>query len=306
MSRLWLLAPAVLAACAPDYLLGEKDDDAEVPTDTDAASPLDTDRPHRPHRPKDTDVPVDSAPPQDDTPPVDTEVDTDTAPPIATFSMYAHTADTLFSVDPAQNLVSRVGPFKKRNGTPVEMVDIAIDLGGHLYAGSSATTASGWNTLYSVDPTTARVTRVCDVPVTPTGLTFLSDGRLVAGSGSTLTIIDLSAGCATSVLVQSASYSTSGDVVGLPDGNLYWTVLGSSGDQLVRVDPVARTATVVGSTGISSFYGLGYDETAGVLYGFSANSGKIHTIDPATAHTARVPGATTRVWWGATTNPVVW
>ena len=78
------------------------------------------------------------------------------------------------------------------------------------------------------------------------------------------------------------------------------------GDPVVVVDPVAGTATVAGTTGGAMLYGLGYDETADVLYGFSASSGKIVTIDPATAASQQVPGGSRIYWWGATTNPVVW
>jgi hypothetical protein len=320
MSRSSLLALIALGGCAPDYVLAPKDDDPGATIDTDAGIPLDTDRPHH-HR--HTDPPEDSgAPPGDDSfapddtdvpdtdvPPVDTDVppvDTDTAPPVATYSMYAHTSDTLFSVDPAQNLVSRIGTFRRPNNVVVSMADIAIDLGGHLFAGSYDATTSGNHTIYSVDPTTARITWVCDVPLSLIGMTFLSDGRLVVGADHTLTVVDLSSHCAQSQLYSNANWTTSGDVVGLPDGYLYWTVTGPSNDLLVRVDPAQGTASVMGTTAVTSLYGLGYDDTLGVLYGFSANSGRIHVIDPATAHTTRVPGGTSHIWWGATTNPVVW
>jgi hypothetical protein len=267
--------------------------------DTDAAIPLDTDPPRHPH-PRDTDV-HDSAPPVDDTlPPGDSD------PPVATFAMYAHTNNTLYSVDPATNQVARIGRFKNGQGFVVTMADIAIDAQGHLYAGGYDATANGGHSIYVVDPTTARVRRVCDVPLALTGLTFLSDGRLVAGADHALTAIDLTQRCAQVEIYRDDNQTTSGDVVGLPDGKLYWTVIGSGNDLLVVVDPVVGTATIAGTTGGSMLYGLGYDETADVLYGFSNASGRIVTIDPATAASHAVPGGSRIYWWGATTNPVVW
>ena len=100
----------------------------------------------------------------------------------------------------------------------------------------------------------------------------------------------------------SPAYETSGDLVGLPDGYLYWTVLGGTNDELVRVDPVTGAAFWVGAVAGSRLFGLGYDD--GTLYAFSSD-GSILSIDPTTAATTVVSSDTTS-WWGATTNPVVW
>lgn len=255
----------------------------------------------------DTDV-VDAVPDSDppDSDPPDTAEPAETDPFVATFAMYAHSNIDLFSVEPATAVVTKVGRFQTPNRVTVAMADIAIDLQGHLYAGSFEATGSGSFTIWSVNPTTAQVTRVCDVPARLTGMTFLSDGRLVVGADHALTIVDLANGCATSELYRDNNLTTSGDVVGLPDGNLYWTVTGGGNDVLMVVDPVQRTARTVGVTGQQQLYGLGYDEVAGVLYGFSSFSRKVVSIDPASAATTAVPVGNQQYWWGATTNPVVW
>ena len=78
-------------------------------------------------------------------------------------------------------------------------------------------------------------------------------------------------------------FETSGDLVGLPDGYLYWTVVGDESDQLVRLDPNSGLFAPVGSLGYDQLYGLGYDE--GELFGFSA-SGLIVAISPDSATTS--------------------
>ena len=285
MSRLPLLPVLVLTACSDFNLALTKPDDTVGGVDTDVGLPL----------PQDTDVPDTDVPP-----PADTD------PSVATFAMYAHSNIDLFSVEPTTAAVTKIGRFLTPNGAAVAMADIAIDLRGRLFAGSYEATSAGAHTIYTVMPTTAAVTRLCEVDVALTGMTFLSDGRLVAATEHALTLIDLANGCATSELYRDNNVTTSGDVVGLPDGKLYWTVTGSGNDVLMRVDPVAKTARTVGTTGSIQLYGLGYDEASGVLYGFSSFSQRVVTIDPRDATTRVVQGTTPQYWWGATTNPVVW
>ena len=101
-------------------------------------------------------------------------------------------------------------------------------------------------------------------------------------------------------LVARGEYSTSGDIIGLPDGMLYWTVTG--GDALVQVDPADGTTRRRGNIGISGIYGLGY--AYGELLGF-VSSGRVVVIDESSGDTednAPLSGS----WWGATTNPVLW
>ncbi len=210
---------------------------------------------------------------------------------VATASVYLNTSDTLFAYDPSTNTASRIGNFTL-GGTPFSgMTDIAIDLSGYMFGGTSSS-------LYAINPSTAECTFVARLADSMIGLTFVSDGRLV-GAGSRVSFVDTSTGALTQ-LVPSGRYSTSGDIIGLPDGMLYWTV--SGGDDLVRVDPGTGATTRVGSIGTSGLYGLGYAD--GVLMGF-ADSGRRIDIDASTARSSNsepLPGS----WWGATTNPVLW
>ncbi len=229
-------------------------------------------------------------PPAEDTPPTDVA----TTPGIATAPVYANTTDTLYEVDPATGERFEIGVFHRDAQVVENMVDIAIDLDGRMVGGT-------FDTLYRIDPDTAALTWLCDADFSMYALAFTSRGELFAGGEGTILRVDPDT-CATTPLVPDVAYVTSGDLVGLPDGYLYWTVRGDDGDELVRVDPSTGATRWLGPTGYHQLYGLGYDE--GLLYGFSAE-GPIVVIDPADARATLVadPG---EAWWGATTNPVVW
>lgn len=211
---------------------------------------------------------------------------------VATEAVYISTGPTLYSYEPSTNTATRVGDYMDGGTRVTEMTDIAIDLSGHVYGAS-------WSTLYAIDATNAQVSEVATMDQSFNALTFLSDGTLVGAAGDAVYRVDTSTG-RTTPIARSTGFTTSGDIVGLPDGLLYWTVEG--GDRLVVVDPTTGDATLVGNIGVPTLYGVGY--TNGLLYGFSS-AGRAVTIDPATgAATANqsLPGT----WYGATTNPVVW
>ena len=210
----------------------------------------------------------------------------DTAP-VATESVYLNTADTLYSYDPITNVATRIGTF----GVSEDITDIAIDLNGSMYGCS-------FSTLYSINPVTARAARIAAVADDLVGLTFVSDGRLV-GAGGLVSFVDTGTGRLTT-LVSSGQYTTSGDIIGLPDGQLYWTVQG--GDQLIRIDPNSGDTTRMGNINVSSIFALGYAN--GDLYGFTS-AGRRVVIDETNGR-ATDNDALGGVWWGATTNPVLW
>jgi hypothetical protein len=213
---------------------------------------------------------------------------------IATEAVYLNTSSELYSYDTTTSAAVLIAPFTSEGWPLTDVVDIAIDLSGHMYG-------TTFSALYSVNPTTAECTYIADVAESLTGLTFVSDGRLV-GAGPSVSFVDTTTGALTPLLA-SGRWSTSGDIIGLPDGKLYWTVYGDgSGDELIQIDPNTGNAVDIGSTGTSSIWGLGY--AAGAMIGFT-DGGKVIDIDPATASASHYR-ATTGSWWGATTNPVLW
>lgn len=220
------------------------------------------------------------------------EVDTGD-PEIATEPVYINSGSTLYGYDPVGNVATAIGVFKDRGVTVSDMTDIAIDLTGHMYG-------IAYEELYAITPATAEVRDLGSIGVRCNALTFVSDGTLVgAGDEGVITIDPTSLRTAR---IGGASYTSSGDIVGLPDGYLYWSVQGGANDDLVRVDPRSGKATRLGSIGVSGVFSLGY--AYGELYGFT-NTDKVVVIDASSGkatHTDRLTGA----WWGATTNPVLW
>lgn len=235
--------------------------------------------------------------PTDDT---DEWVDPDKLPiPTATAPLYAQTSGELFEVDPATGEITRLGAFLTEDGTEVfGMVDIAIDLEGRLFGGT-------FDDLYQIDPETGKVVQTCSwVGEPPFALAFTSEGDLVAGAGSEIRIIDIDT-CQARTLVDSRDYETSGDLVGLPDGYLYWSVRGGQDqpDELVRVDPRNGNQQSIGIIGFEKLFGMAYYDDR--LYGF-ADDGSMVRIEPDTANSFLLGKVNDKRWYGATTNPVLW
>ena len=217
--------------------------------------------------------------------------------PIPEAPVYANTSGTLYEVDPDDGLLTEIGDFESLDGPVSGMVDIAIDLDGRMFGGT-------FDALYRIDPTTAAVSKVCDTDIEFTALTFTDLGELIAGGDGGITTVN-TLSCTAQWLVRDSQYLTSGDIVGLPDGYLYWTVEGADGgnDELIRVSPISGTEEWIGVTGGDNLFGVGYH--ADNLFGFST-TGEVVRINPNTAATITVAVHEDQAWWGATTNPVVW
>ena len=206
--------------------------------------------------------------------------------------VYLHTGSSLYSWNPTTGALTIIGDFFRDDSGELEAItDIAIDGDGRFYGVS-------YTTLYGIDAYTAEIWPISPLDFPLYGLTCTYEGRIIGG-GDGLYEIDPMAGTVTT-LVDSGQYQTSGDLVGLPDGLLYWAVRG--GDDLVVVDPDSGVSAARGEIGVEAIYGLGYAD--GSLYGFT-DAGQVLDIDPSTGQvtrTASLPGN----WWGATTNPAVW
>ena len=274
--RLLLL---LVVGCSEYGIQGEKSDN--LGTELDTASP-------------DTATPEDG----DTGEPEDTAGDPNNEePPPADAPVYANTGGQLFEVEPITGERTLIGTFiDADSGTAITpFVDIAIDLEGRMYGGT-------FDALYQIDPSDATVREICAPDAGMVALTFTSDGELIAGGDDGVHIININ-NCRVTALVTEGDYMTSGDLVGLPDGYLYWTVETSSRDGLVRVDPLTGDTTYIGDVGYSEIFGLGYDE--GELFGFNS-WGETITISPSTAEATELIADDEMAWYGATTNPVQW
>jgi outer membrane protein assembly factor BamB len=130
-------------------------------------------------------------------------------------------------------------------------------------------------------------------------LTFLDDGRLVLSAGSTLFQVDPATGRTTRIGDFGSGASSSGDITGVPEGDLY---LASPGDNLFRVNVTTGAATLVGAIGFAAVYGLVWWD--GLIYGFTAG-GQIVAIDMATGR-GRVVATPGQPFWGAAVNQLFW
>lgn len=225
----------------------------------------------------------------------DIPVDTDL--PTATAAIYVNDSSNLYTYDLSTDTVSYVGAFREQSSGAAcnWMVDIAIDNQGHLYGTCG-------NELVQIDPTNGQFVHALTLDQEYVGLTFLSNGKLVLAGNGELRIWDPSSN-AVSVLNDGTDYVTSGDLVGLPDGKLYWTVTG--GDDLVRLDANNGNTTWVGATSSGWDYQIwGVAWAEGQLFGFTSD-GKVLQISATTGHvTLRATQSTS--FYGAAANPVTW
>jgi hypothetical protein len=214
--------------------------------------------------------------------------------------IYIHTGESLFSYDPVSNAATVIGPFHDQNGMIEDMVDIAIDLNGRMFGGTRD------KKIYFINASNAACEYRFDFDDILHGLTFLSDGSLVV-AGERVSIVNPVTGAVQIEILAAQEYETSGDIVGLPDGKLYWTVRNpdaqsGNGDGVVRIHPISGRIDWLGEATVKSIYGLGYSDNK--LYGFS-DKGRVVTIDPSNGAVLQSRVLEGR-WWGATTNPVHW
>lgn len=232
------------------------------------------------------------------TPPVEPVV------PVAEAPVYANTAGELFEVDPVTGTRLSIGEFRDvRSNLPVSgFYDIAIDSSGVVYGGTD-------DSIYRIDPVTAQVERLCDSSTRPLGMAFTPDDRLLVAGDAYITQVNLG-DCRETDVVADTAYTTSGDIVGLPDGFIYWTVSDSDhSDGLVRIDPSDWSLHYMGVIPVGKLFGIGYANDQ--LFGFS-RYGDTVSITPADAPSGGFVQTTVLrtdadiSWWGATTNPVAW
>lgn len=218
------------------------------------------------------------------------------APPLVA-QVFAHSADTLYRLDPDTKGVTTVGDFKGCSS----VVDLAIDKDGVMFA----TTFDG---LYRIDPKTAACSQVATGSY-PNSLSFVPKGTLdpneealVGYVGSDYVRIDKTTGTVTTVgSLGKGDYQSSGDIVSAIGGGTYLTVKGGDcADCIVEVEPkTGAMKSMIGHLDHQSVFGLAF--WGGVAYGFD-DSGMLFQIDLTTAKTTLIPmpGAPAGVsFWGA-------
>jgi hypothetical protein len=189
-------------------------------------------------------------------------------------AVYAHSADTLYKLDPDTKEVIVVGRFSGCGFSGV--VDIALDAKSNIYASASG--------IYRVDSNNAKCTSVGPFAFGGNSLSFVPAGTLdptqevlVTYNGGEYLRVDLANGRTTRVGSLPSGYSSSGDIVSVKGGGTYVTVTGNGcGDCLLEVDP--KTGAMKknwGSVGSRSVFGIAY--WAGSVYAFS-DAGRIYEL----------------------------
>jgi hypothetical protein len=224
--------------------------------------------------------------------------------------VYAHTASTLYKVDPDTLAITMIGDFGWPSSVGSDqMTDLAIDKNGRMLGVS-------YSRVYQVDPTTAQASLISpSLGGSFNGLSFVPAAQLgqtgddilvgTRNSDGKVFRVDPMTGQITQVGDMGPSYSSSGDTVAVDGFGTVQTVPGSNGDTLVKLAPSSFAATPIGSgTGFSQLWGIAFWKNK--IYGF-ANTGEFVLIDDTTGVGTMVT-QTNEAWWGAavtTLAPVV-
>lgn len=216
--------------------------------------------------------------------------------PPATEPIYIHSGLSLWSWSPGDDDPAEIGSFSGDMPISGGMTDIAIDDRGRMFGCSNTS-------LYRIDPQTAETQYIGDLDDALWGLTFVDDGRLI-GSGSGIYVLDTEDGAFIDTLVApSEQDQTSGDLVELPDGLLYWTTLSFTWDRdgLLVIDPDTGDILKREVTPTPGIWGIAYAEET--LYGFDF-AGNFIRLDPHGG--GEIFDQAPTGWNGAATNPSLW
>lgn len=229
-----------------------------------------------------------------DVPPVPVDV----ATVLDNVRVFAHSSDSLYAVNPRTFGVVRVGPFGwPPDGNDHRMTDIAVNAQGDIWGIT-------FGALYRVDPMTARCTFVADFDgSTVNGLSFIPADEFSGGTELLLAAdragfvyrVDTTTGRSARIGMYGDGLGSSGDIVSVLNAGTFATVTDGGIEYLARVDPLTGRATVIGPTGQTETWGLGY--WRGSVYGFTS-SGLVVVIDIATGR-ATPEQRTGPPWWGA-------
>ncbi|MCC6558022.1 MAG: hypothetical protein IT372_34175 [Polyangiaceae bacterium] len=198
--------------------------------------------------------------------------------------VFAHSASTLYRLDPLTKDVTVVGNF---SGCADSVIDIAIDQNGLMFG----TTFSG---LHRIDKATAACTPIASGSY-PNSLSFVPKGTvdpnveaLVGYAGSSYVRIDTVTGTITTIGALTGGYVSSGDVVSVIGGGTYLTVKSAGcSDCIIEVNPTTGAlVNLIGPLGRTDVFGLAF--WAGSAYGFN-NGGQLFEVDLTTGTATDIP-----------------
>jgi len=221
--------------------------------------------------------------------------------------VYAHTADSLYAIDPRSFTVTRVGDFIWPDG-PSQMTDLAINATGEAWGIT-------FTSLYRVDLATARCTFVAPFAGREfNGLSFIPGGELEPGEvlvaanrDGAYVRVDPATGAIRQLGLYGADTGSSGDLVSVAGGGTFATIVDLNvgfGEEpveyLARIDPTNGRATRIGPTGVTRTWGVGYWRSR--VYGFT-EGGAVVTLDITTGRATEV-ARNDVAWWGAAVTTI--
>ncbi len=218
--------------------------------------------------------------------------------PPALGTIYAHTAKTLYTVDPTTFALTTIGDF----GGTDDMTDLAVTPDGSVYTISKTS-------LYKVNEIDGHATQLFSgIASSNVALTFQNNGTLLAADqAGTVRTIDPQTGVITDIGTYGAGYDTAGDLVAVADGTMFGVstkapTLGSTTNVLIKVNTATAQATSVGKIGYQGVFGVAY--SGGRVIAFT-NMGEIIRIDPNTGTGTLVKTHAGVKFYGAGTSPLV-
>lgn len=221
--------------------------------------------------------------------------------------VYAHTADSLYAIDPRSFTVTRVGDFIWP-GEPSQMTDLAINASGEAWGIT-------FTSLYRVDLATARCTFVAPFAgAVFNGLSFIPGGELEPGEvlvaanrNGAYVRVDPATGAIRQLGLYGPDTGSSGDLVSVAGGGTFATIVDLDvgfGEEpveyLARIDPTNGRATRIGPTGVTRTWGVGYWRSR--VYGFT-EGGAVVTLDITTGRATQV-ARNDVAWWGAAVTTI--
>jgi hypothetical protein len=234
--------------------------------------------------------------------------------------VYAHSGSDLFSVVPATLEIRRIGNFTRINAAGRtqflnNVTDIAVDARGRIVGLT-------FTQLLEIDARTAVCTVIAPLPADAdfNGLSWLraeggAEILVATGLDGRVFRLDPTTGAASVLGQLGGALQSSGDLVSVASYGTLVTLRGAPADPanlrppgpdlLARLDPVTGAATVIGPTGFSKVWGLGF--WGNRVFGFTV-TGEFILIDPRTGAGTLVRREGAFPFWGAgvtTSVPVI-
>lgn len=201
-------------------------------------------------------------------------------------TFYAHTPSALYRIDPFAGTSTFV------TDTPT-LWDFDTDTDGTLWgigpSGLYRFASGGWSTVSGLSGITGS---------SPNGFAIDSTGRAYATGGGQVYAVNLDTGIF-SLIGNLGGFTSSGDCVVDKSDTIYMSASGFGADDLVRINGATGAATLVGSIGFPSVYGL--TAAWGFLFGLDA-SGNIIEVNPDTGRGNIVQNFSGSVWYGAASS----